>query len=47
MSVNIKLSQFLANSLIKRCIKYLLDLTTLRFEGTTNMPIHLSGIEKP
>ena len=28
-------------------IKYLLDLTTLRFEGTTNMPIHLSGIEKP
>ena len=39
MRENIQLSQFLA--------KYLLGLVTLRFEYTTNMPIHLSGIEKP
>ena len=38
MSENIQLSQF---------IKYLLDLTTLRFESSKNMPIRLSGIEKP
>ena len=44
MSENIQLSQFLADWLI---IKYLLDLTTLRFESSTYMPIHLSGIEKP
>ena len=35
MSENIQLSQFMAN------------LTTLRFESSTYMPIHLSGIEKP
>ena len=39
MRDNIQSSQLLIN--------YMLGLVTLGFNSTTNMPIHLSGIEKP